>query len=252
MDQDPSDFARRQPGLTESEATLLLAQVGPNVIRTEQIRTVFHIIAETLREPTFVLLLVAGGLYLVLGSLGEGLFVCASAVVSLGMVILQETRSERALQALQALAEPDARVIRDGRQRRIPSRELVPDDIMLITAGERIAADGRITSAGVVTIDESSCLVNPSRYRNRNFEPPPALSTNRARWFLPVRSSWPAKARSGLPPLGWPQNWEELARRCNRFNLSQRRCSARRRDWSHGLGSSASPFACRLSSPMAF
>ena len=66
MDQDPSDFARRQPGLTESEATLLLAQVGPNVIRTEQIRTVFHIIAETLREPTFVLLLVAGGLYLVL------------------------------------------------------------------------------------------------------------------------------------------------------------------------------------------
>ena len=94
---------------------------GPNVIRTEQIRTVFHIIAETLREPTFVLLLVAGGLYLVLGSLGEGLFVCAGAVVSLGMVILQETRSERALQALQALAEPEARVIRDGRQRRIPS-----------------------------------------------------------------------------------------------------------------------------------
>ena len=85
MDQDPSDFARRQPGLTESEATLLLAQVGPNVIRTEQIHTVFHIIAETLREPTFVLLLVAGGLYLVLGNLGEGLFVCASAVVSLGM-----------------------------------------------------------------------------------------------------------------------------------------------------------------------
>ena len=90
MDQDPSDFARRQPGLTEAEATLLLAQVGPNVIRTEQIRTVFHIIAETLREPTFVLLLVAGGLYLVLGSLGEGLFVCAGAVVSLGMVICRK------------------------------------------------------------------------------------------------------------------------------------------------------------------
>ena len=115
MDQDPSDFARRQPGLTESEATLLLAQVGPNVIRTEQIRTVFHIIAETLREPTFVLLLVAGGLYLVLGSLGEGLFVCAGAVVSLGM----ETRSERALQALQALAEP-------GHPRRSPATDSLP------------------------------------------------------------------------------------------------------------------------------
>ena len=155
MDQDPSDDTRRQSGLTEAEARLLLAQGGPNIIRTEQIRTVCHIIAETLREPTFVLLLAAGGLYLFLGSLGEGLFVCAGAVVSLGMVILQEARSEHALQALQALAEPEARVIRDGRERRIPSRELVPGDLMLISAGERIAADGRITSAGVVTIDES-------------------------------------------------------------------------------------------------
>jgi Ca2+-transporting ATPase len=96
MDQDPADDARRQSGLTEAEAKLLLAQSGPNIIRTEEIRSVFHIIAETLREPTFVLLLVAAGLYLVLGSLGEGLFVCAGAVVSLGLVILQETRSERA------------------------------------------------------------------------------------------------------------------------------------------------------------
>jgi Ca2+-transporting ATPase len=137
------------------EAKLLLTQVGPNIIRSEQARTVFHIIAETLREPTFVLLLAAGALYLFLGSLGEGLFVSAGAVVSLGMVILQETRSEHALQALQALAEPEARVVRDGFERRIPSRELVPGDLMLITAGERIAADGLIISDGVITIDES-------------------------------------------------------------------------------------------------
>ncbi len=90
MDEDRSDDTRRQTGLTEAEAKLLLAQGGANIIHTGQSRTVFHIIAETLREPTFVLLLVAGGLYLFLGSLGEGLFVCAGAVVSLGMVILQE------------------------------------------------------------------------------------------------------------------------------------------------------------------
>jgi Ca2+-transporting ATPase len=101
------------------------------------------------------LLLVAAAPYLLLGNLGEGLFVCAGAVVSRGMVILQEARSERALQGLQALAAPEARVIRDGRERRIPSRELIPGDILLITAGERVAADGRMTSTGVVTIDES-------------------------------------------------------------------------------------------------
>ena len=82
MGRDISEGTRRQSGLSEAEAKLLLAQDGPNVIHTEQIRTVFHIVGETLREPTFVLLLAAAGLYLVLGSLGEGLFVCAGAVVS--------------------------------------------------------------------------------------------------------------------------------------------------------------------------
>ena len=142
-------------GLTAAEAKLRLEQAGPNVIRTEQIRTIYHIVGETLREPTFILLLAAAGLYLVLGDLGEGLFVSAGAIVSLSLVILQEMRSEQALQALQALAEPQARVIRDGREQRVPSRELVPGDVMLIAAGERVAADGRITSTGVITVDES-------------------------------------------------------------------------------------------------
>lgn len=144
-----------QRGLTQAEAQDVLARSGANIIQTKQQRTFVRIVAETLREPTFVLLLVAAGLYLALGSLGEGLFISAGAIVSLGMVILQEARSERALQALQALAEPEARVIRDGRECQIASRDLVPGDLMLITAGERVAADGVIASEGLVTVDES-------------------------------------------------------------------------------------------------
>ena len=146
---------RLQGGLTRREAEITLARSGANVIETKQDRTVLRIIGETLREPTFVLLLVAAGLYLALGSLGEGLFITAGAVVSLGMVILQEARSERALQALQALAEPEARVVRDGRECRIAARDLVPGDLMLVNAGERVAADGAIVSDGLMTIDES-------------------------------------------------------------------------------------------------
>ena len=146
---------RLQGGLTRREAEITLARSGANVIDTKQDRTVLRIIGETLREPTFVLLLVAAGLYLALGSLGEGLFITAGAVVSLGMVILQEARSERALQALQALAEPEARVVRDGRECRIAARDLVPGDLMLVNAGERVAADGAIVSDRLMTIDES-------------------------------------------------------------------------------------------------
>ena len=129
------DFARRRSGLTEAEATLLLAQVGPNVIRTDKFAGSFTSSPKRCASRHSSCFLSLAAFIFVLGNLGEGLFVCASAVVSLGMVILQETRSERALQALQALAEPEARVIRDGRQRRIPSRELVPDDIMLDNGG---------------------------------------------------------------------------------------------------------------------
>jgi Ca2+-transporting ATPase len=155
MDTDIDRDAEDHKGLSEEDAKKLLARVGPNVIYGANTRTVLNIVKETLREPTFLLLLVAAGLYLVLGSLGEGLFVSAGALISLSLVIFQEARSESALKALQALAEPYARVIRDGQERRIPARELVPGDTVLVTAGERIPVDGRIISSGVLTIDES-------------------------------------------------------------------------------------------------
>ena len=155
MDTDASANAREYQGLSEADAGKLLARFGPNIIYGANTRSIFNIVRETLREPTFLLLVVAAGLYLVLGSLGEGLFVSAGALISLSLVILQEARSENALKALQALAEPHARVVRDGRERRIRARELVPGDMVLVTAGERIPVDGRIVSVGILTIDES-------------------------------------------------------------------------------------------------
>ncbi len=148
MDAEIDRDIDKHRGLSEEAAKKLLAQFGPNIIYGANTRNVLNIVKETLREPTFLLLIVAAGLYLVLGSLGEGLFVSAGAVISLSLVIFQEARSERALKALQALAEPYARVVRDGDERRIPARELVPGDIVLVAAGERIPIDGRIISDG--------------------------------------------------------------------------------------------------------
>ena len=143
-------------GLRPSEAAALLRVHGPNVLRETKSRGLADVAFGTLREPMFIFLLAAAGLYLVVGDLGEGLFLLGGAAVSVGLVVFQDARSERALAALRQLAEPFANVMRAGMQQRIPARDLVPGDIVLLTEGERIPADGVLRAGDVLTIDESA------------------------------------------------------------------------------------------------
>uniref|UniRef100_B0SYG6 ATPase, P-type (Transporting), HAD superfamily, subfamily IC n=1 Tax=Caulobacter sp. (strain K31) TaxID=366602 RepID=B0SYG6_CAUSK len=143
-------------GLDEAEAAERLAAVGPNELPHARGRTVFHIIGETLREPMFLLLVGAAVLYLALGDLGEGLFLTAGALASVGLVVMQEARSERALNALRDLSQPLARVLRGGEERQIPARDLAPDDLLLIGEGERLPADARLIAGEVLAVDESA------------------------------------------------------------------------------------------------
>lgn len=66
----------------------------------------------------------------------------AFALLSVGLVVVQEARSENALEALRALGAPAAMVLRDGAPVRLPAREVVPGDVLLSSEGERVAADG--------------------------------------------------------------------------------------------------------------
>jgi Ca2+-transporting ATPase len=143
-------------GLSVAEAEALLKKHGPNTLRTANSRDLVTIALGTLREPMFIFLLVAASLYLVVGDLGEGLFLLGGAAVSVGLVVFQDARSERALAALKELAEPFADVIRGGRQQRILARDLVPGDIMVVTEGERISADAVFRKGDVLTVDESA------------------------------------------------------------------------------------------------
>ncbi|UAL08690.1 HAD-IC family P-type ATPase [Caulobacter segnis] len=143
-------------GLEEGEAAARLAAVGPNELPRAPGRGLARIVGETLREPMFLLLVGAAVLYLVLGDLGEGLFLTAGALASVGLVVMQEARSERALSALRDLAQPLARVIRGGVERQAPARELVPGDLLLIGEGERLPADARLIGGEILAVDESA------------------------------------------------------------------------------------------------
>lgn len=142
-------------GLSGTEAARRLAQYGPNRIRELRRRGLVQVARGTLREPMFLLLLGASALYLMFGGLGEGLFLLGGALVSIGLVVFQEARSERALAALNALAEPIVRVIRDGEQRLVPATELVPGDLFVVAEGSRLPADALLVGGDVLSVDES-------------------------------------------------------------------------------------------------
>ncbi len=147
--------ARPSPGLTSAEAAARLAHHGPNAMEAREQRGLGRTVLAVATEPMFGLLLAAAAVYLVLGDLGEGLLLSAFAVLSVGLVVMQERRSERALDALRDLAAPQVRVLRDGRLCRLPARELVPGDWVWVGEGERVPADAVLREADGLSVDES-------------------------------------------------------------------------------------------------
>ncbi len=150
------DDSARRAGLSRQEAAARLAQFGPNVIREPRTRSFAAIARETLREPMFLLLVAAAALYLVFGDLAEGTFLAAGAMLSFGLVVVQEARSERALQALNSIAAPSAHVLRDGVKVSVAAAELVPGDIIFVAEGDRVPADGILIEGDALEVDEST------------------------------------------------------------------------------------------------
>ncbi|MDO8595222.1 MAG: cation-transporting P-type ATPase, partial [Sulfuricaulis sp.] len=146
------DYAR---GLTSNEAAARFAADGPNELPAAAARDITRIALEVVRDPTFVLLLMAGTVYLILGDFHEAVLLLSFVVMIVGITVYQEHKTERALQALRELTSPRALVVRDGERMRIAGREVVRGDILLVTEGDRVPADAVLLSANDVLADES-------------------------------------------------------------------------------------------------
>jgi Ca2+-transporting ATPase len=142
-------------GLSESEARERLLQAGYNELPAASRRGFARIVLEVTREPMFILLVAGATLYFVLGDVTEGLMMTGFVFLVIGITVYQERRTERALEALRNLSSPRALVVRDGVQRRIPGREVVPGDSVVLAEGDRVPADGVLLMAEGVSVDES-------------------------------------------------------------------------------------------------
>jgi hypothetical protein len=142
-------------GLTSVEAQARLAAEGRNEPPAADRRTPFRIVLDVLREPMLALLLASGLLYLLLGDLREALILLAFALISIVITIVQETRTERVLEALRTLSSPRALVIRDGARQRIPGVEVARGDLLVLEEGERAPADALLAQSHDLMVDES-------------------------------------------------------------------------------------------------
>ena len=150
---NPADIT--EPGLSAAEAARRLVEDGPNALTGGKRRSLWSIAVDTLREPMFLLLLAAGTLSLVFGDLQEGLTLFGFVVVTLGLTLYQEGKTERAIDALRDLTSPRAMVIRDGQPQRIAGRDVVRGDLLKLSEGDRVSADALLLSADGVRVDES-------------------------------------------------------------------------------------------------
>ena len=142
-------------GLSQDQAKTRLAADGPNELGAKQRRTILAIAGEVAREPMFLLLLGAGAIYLVMGDPNQALVLLGFVVIIMMITILQERRTENALDALRDLSSPRALAIRDGVPTRIPGRDVVREDILILSEGDRVPADGAVLQAHELAVDES-------------------------------------------------------------------------------------------------
>ncbi len=149
-----SDIAKLT-GLTHAEAALRLRQDGYNELPTSKPRTLIAIALGVLREPMFLLLLGSGGLYLLLGDVREALLLLFFVFIVMGITLYQERKTERVLDALRDLSSPRALVIRAGNELRIPGREVVRGDVLVLNEGDRVPADARLLWCSSLSADES-------------------------------------------------------------------------------------------------
>jgi len=144
-----------QHGLSHQAATARLVHDGYNQLPGGNPRSLWSIALDVLREPMFLLLIACGALYLLLGNKAEAAMLLAFVFVIIGISFVQSHKSERALEALRDLSSPRALVIRDSKQQRIPGREVVTGDLLILTEGDRIPADAVLLSGVNLAVDES-------------------------------------------------------------------------------------------------
>ena len=148
-------------GLSSDEALERLRRIGPNVLRPRRERAVVLQLLARFQNPLILLLLVASGISALTGDLQSVGLLVGVVVVSVALDFVQEYRAGRAAEALRHSVALRATAVRDGAETEIPARELVPGDVVLLSAGHLVPADCRLLEARDLFVNEALLTGEP-------------------------------------------------------------------------------------------
>lgn len=142
-------------GLTEREAAERLARHGPNRLPEPKATGIVLLFARQFLSPFIYILIIAAVISFAIGHIAGGVFIVAVLLINAAIGTVQEHAAEKSASALRRMVRGTARVVRDGRPRTIDSEAVVPGDLLLLSSGDKVAADVRLLGAQDLAIDES-------------------------------------------------------------------------------------------------
>jgi len=150
-----SHITNPQLGLDPVLVSKKLIADGYNESPNQKARTIFKLILELVSEPMILLLVIGSLVYFLIGEAQDAFVLTLMIFVIIGITIVQERKSEKALEALKEISSPKSYVVRGGKQIQVPTREIVTGDIVILREGDRVPADGFIIESTNISIDES-------------------------------------------------------------------------------------------------
>jgi Ca2+-transporting ATPase len=154
-EQVAARLATGERGLSRDEATERLARYGPNALREAPPPNNLLILLHQFQSPLIAILVVAGVVTTLLGEFIDAAAIAAVLLLNALIGFVQERQAEHSVRSLLRLVAPRARVVRDGHEWEIDSREVVPGDVVVLETGVRVAADIRLAAATALMVDES-------------------------------------------------------------------------------------------------
>ena len=160
-DQVLSDLQSGPEGLSAAQADGRLAEYGPNRLREAPKATLLQRFLQQLRDPMLLILMAAAAVSAVTNYLShepftEVLIILAVVLLNAALGVIQESKAEAAIEALQTMTAATSKVLRDGAVAELESSRLVPGDVVLLEAGDAVPADGRLLACASLQIEEAA------------------------------------------------------------------------------------------------